>query len=104
MKSKRKTLDGSTCSQSNFRPRPPTLPLRTVDDSLSPAQRHCVVPAAAAGGRHRLQHLVADQDVDPVGLLPVHAGDLLRRDAVEQRDLFTQVQQRGLVQVQSSVD
>lgn len=52
----------------------------------------------------RLQHLVADQDVDPVRLLPVDVGDLLRGDAVERGDLLTQVQQRRLLQVQSSVD
>lgn len=52
----------------------------------------------------RLRHLVRDQDVDPVGLLPVDVGDLLRRDAVEHGDPLTQVQQRRLLQVHSSVD
>lgn len=52
----------------------------------------------------RLQHLVADQDVDPIGLLPVDVADLLRAEAVERGDLLTQVQQRRLVQVHGSVD
>lgn len=70
---------------------------KTLDDSLS-----SVVSQQQVSGR--LQHLVADQDVDPIRLLPVDVGDLLRGDAVEHGDLFTQVQQRRLLQVQSSVD
>lgn len=42
--------------------------------------------------------------MDPVGLLSVDVCDLLWSDAVQQRDLFRQVQQRQLVQVQGLVD
>lgn len=42
--------------------------------------------------------------MDPAGLLSVDVRNLLRRDAVQHGDLFRQVQQRQLLQVQSLVD
>lgn len=42
--------------------------------------------------------------MDPVGLLPVDVRDLLWSDAVEHRDLFRQVQQSQLLQVQGLID
>lgn len=42
--------------------------------------------------------------MDPAGFLSVDVCNLLRSDAVQRCDLFRQVQQRQLVQVQSVVD
>lgn len=42
--------------------------------------------------------------MDPVGFLSVDVRDLLWSDAVEESDLFRQVRQSQLLQVQSLVD
>lgn len=103
-KAKESPLDGSTSSQSNLGQ---NFALCSKTSCLCCPRLwrtacSSVVSQQQVSGR--LQHLVADQDVDPVRLLPVDVGDLLRGDAVERGDLLTQVQQRRLLQVHSSVD